>query len=436
MNHPYGSETRKRLVVHLGCVGSGKSTNALSIQQTIADRRFPGQVIKTNAAYTKQERQLALHRRVTPSEVAEAMTIQTGDLQIDWEFWPGQHAMFDDAVDAREIASLLRVRGVDLLIVTLNPLMHDQDLAEYAFLELIWFIQEKTDFELGKSMQIASHLLWDLSEEELNSLNADLCEITAEQYREGRIGRHAHAKFGLPLNDCFAIEGCDDGGKVLDALARTARTTGADVLETLNLQAIIACRSEKAIVIGTHADLLKFLPGVGEAEFLRCCHQAFPDPTEVRVGQVLPQASLDIAIRSNHEKPVWIKGPSARAEHLLTSVVNLLSRSRRPSGTDQRNYITGTMVVVSVAAIPVAALVTTWAILPLITLTGWTLFHVGKASGFKFRRLSLVAMPKSAPREHEQDAISQYPKLDDPSIPRNRIAAHLINRNGTGSSPS
>lgn len=434
MNRSQFPRMCKRRVVHLGCVGSGKSTNGLSIQQTIASRSFPGQIIKANSDYTRQERQLALHQRVEPSSTVEAMTIRCGDMQIDWEFWPGEFAMLDDAVDAQEIDAELRRQSVDLLVVTLNPLRHDQELAEYAFLELIWFIQEKTQFDLQKSMRIAAELLWNLTDIQLESLNADLSEVTDEQYREGQVIRQSCARFGSPLSECFAIQGCDDGDKLLDILTRTARTTGANVLEILNLQAITACRPNETVVIGTHADLLKFLPGVGESEFLRSCRQAFPKPAEVRVGQVLPQASLDITIRSDLKKPIWIKGASAHSELLLNSVVDMLGRSRKQIRFEQEPYIAGAFGIVAAASIPVAVFVSAWSILPLIAIGAWSLLYLLRSADVGNRGFRWNATKRKTCLKSVQTDIREKPtELTMPPTHHNRMVEQLPSRNGNGS---
>ena len=259
---------RNSRVVELGATGSGKSTNGLSIQHTIA-RRYPAmQVVKTNREYTEQERRVAQHNPAQPSSKPEAMTIQFQNAQIDWEFWPGENAMFNEAVDAFKIDALLQSQSVNLLVLALNSFQHDLDLAEYAFVELTWSVQDKTAFTLGKSAGIASKLLWGfIDEADLKKLNADFDELTEAQLRDGRVVRQSTAKFGLPLVQCFRIDGCDAGAEVLDIFARTARTTGAHTLEVLNLRAIAACRPDSTIVAGTHADLLKFLPRVRSLYF-------------------------------------------------------------------------------------------------------------------------------------------------------------------------
>jgi len=137
-------------------------------------------------------------------------------------------------------------------------------------------------------------------------------------------------------------------------------------------------------------------------------------------------------IRSNLEQSIWIKGPSDRSDQLLTSVVNLLNRSQQLVDSDLSRYATGALAAVAVAALPIAALVSAWAILPLMAIAFWTLFHWLRASGFASRR-RLRRLRKQSKTHHNREQLNRASQSSDSTnepVPRNRLTEHQPGRNG------
>lgn len=415
----------------LGATGGGKTSLGVSLPTTVA-RHYPHiQVVKTNREFNDQSRTTSRqHKPPQPTlrGKPETMTMLVGDAEIDWEFWPGEDAMFNEAVDVGRLDALLEGRQADILVLALNPFQHDLELAAYSFLELTWSVQSRTGFPLGKSAGIAAGLLWGHGDEaDLAKLNADFDELTEPQLRDGRVVRRQAAKFGLPLDQCFRVEGCDGGAEVMDVFVRTARTTGAHALEVLNLRALAARRPDSTVVVGTKDDLRFDLPGVGEAEFLKACRGIFPDPTAIRLGQVVPQASIDFTLRKNKAAPVWVEGPSDRSRPLLESVFGMLRRRPGPSGQvgrhepDRRGWAAAAAAAVAVGAIPVALMVSGWALLPLLFILAWAVV-------FCFAESWKWPWPKRATRPRAQP--EPPAPADPPAATENRIAEHLHRPNG------
>ena len=339
-------------VAVIGPTCNGKSSLLQSLMKTLATQ-FPHavvQVVNTEGADATGD--TALHRGVQPSKpgTREYLIVRFRETRLVLEIstWPGEDLLFERGINVTRLDQQLEAECFDLLVIAINTFQHDADLAAYCYLELCWNLQRKTGLSLGSICRLASKLLFfsvreeDLVEPpappktggkntckyygELRELNAGFQQITDAQLRDGRLVRAEDAKLGLPLHECFRVDGCDDGDQIVDVLIRAAQTVRANSIELLNMRGIADRNPEDVVVAAVRADLLKFLPGVGEREFTRSIDGLFPDPKRVTIGQVVPQASLDLHIGATIRENAWLKNASDRAKPLIDAILNRCER--------------------------------------------------------------------------------------------------------------
>jgi hypothetical protein len=258
--------------IRLAVVGpkrNGKTCLVPSVLKTLAIHfaRAVVQVVNSEAAYATSA--TALHVGAAPSKsgTRDKVTVKFHELRLVLEIsvWPAEDLLFERGIDVPKLDQQFEAEGIDVHVIVTNTFQHDPDLAAYSYVELCWSVQQKAGLSLGSVCRLANKLLFstvreeDFAEEpaqaktggkhsfqqyaELRELNAGFKDITDAQLRDGRIVRAPDAKFGLPIHDCFRVDGCDNGQQIVNTLIRTAQTVGANPIELLNMRAVLSAIS-------------------------------------------------------------------------------------------------------------------------------------------------------------------------------------------------